>query len=947
MQKVRTPAMAALAVAVMSALQAAHGQQAVEKGERIEVTGSRLTSSDVESASPIVVVRPEDIKIEGFQQLELILANYPQIQGDQGNRINNGATGGATISLRGLGAQRTLTLLNGKRMPPGSPFYLAPDVDQIPPALIQRIEILTGGASAVYGSDAIAGVVNFIMKDHFEGVEGDVSYDFYNHHQHNGFMQDLLRQRNYPIPGDKSSDGATTATNLVMGGNFAGDKGNATVAFRYVKTEALLQSERDYSACALGGSRSKPACGGAVAGNPGRFTDLNADPFPFSWTMDSSGNVRPFVRPADLYNFAPLNYFQRPQERYGFNAFVNYDMSPSARLYTEFGYTDDNTRAQLAPTAVFFVPADVRWENPQLTDEWRRHLVFLNPDGSIGTGPGTVAQIAFDRRNVEGGGRVQETRQVAFREVLGLKGTVARDWDYDVYFQDSRVTYSGSFNHEFSVTRLSRALDVVVDPSTGRAACASALNGTDPRCVPYNLWIPNGVTPEALAYLQIPALDKSSISQRIFGATVTTDLGRYGLRSPRANGGVEVALGFEQRTEKLDYEPDSTYMSGDAVSSSSPIEPVRGKTQIKDLFGEIRIPVADALNVNGSYRHSDYGSKTTDTYGVGFNAAPSSRFRMRGSYQKAVRAPDINELFTPQVLGGAVYFDPCAGAEPEATLAECRRTGVTATQYGNISPTPFNNNAIVGGNPNLSPETANTYTLGIVLTPSRDLSITVDYYDMRIANTIAWVDPDYTIGQCLSTGDPRFCSLIVRDPVQGTLWLPGSYVDVTNQNIGNVRTSGIDVALNYKLKLPKGHSLLFDGSGSYLAKLSVEPFAGGSPVECAGWFLDVCGIPNPRWRHRLRTTWATSWNVDAALTWRYMGSSKNIQLTYPAEIGAVSYIDLAGTWNVNKYLTVRGGVNNVFDKDPPLSVQNTNGNTFAQNYDVLGRHFFMSLTAKF
>src|SRR5258706_9746619 len=594
-----------VALAVLAALPSAYAQQAVEKGERIEVTGSRLaTSSDVESASPIAVIKAEDIKMDGFQSIELVLNNYPQFFADQGNRISNSATGTATANLRALGPERTLVILNGKRMPTGSPFSyaFAPDLNQIPTPLIQRIEVLTGGASAVYGSDAIAGVVNFILNDHFEGVQGDVAYDFYNHRQGNPAAAAVLAH-NYALPGDKSMDGSSTNASLTMGGNFARDKGNATLSLRYFKSDALLQSERDYSACALTlDSKNNLACGGSQTGYPGLFVNFGAVQPDLSTpsrrlTMDrTSGAVRNYIRPADDYNYAPLNYYQRPQERYGTYALASYEVTPEAKVYAEFGFHDDHTRAQIAPSGLFGVETFVKWENPLLSNDWRSHLMFVDSAGNAATGPGTTADVVISRRNVDGGGRVDDIRLTSFRDVLGVKGTVANRWDYDTYFQTSRVIYNEAYFHSFSNSRGLRALDVVPNPANGAPVCASVLNGSDPNCVPYNVWSPTGVTPAALAYLEVPGFQKATVSQQVIGGTVSANLADYGIRLPKTRGGVEIALGFERRTERLDFNADAEFATGDLAGQSQPVRDVHGGFTVNEVFGEVRVPVGDVLN---------------------------------------------------------------------------------------------------------------------------------------------------------------------------------------------------------------------------------------------------------------------------------------------------------------------------------------------------------------
>jgi iron complex outermembrane receptor protein len=969
---------AAVAGLALSALGSAHAQQAAERLERIEITGSRLpAASDSDSTSPVAIVSAEDLRVEGFQSLELILNNYPQFQADQGTRISNAATGTATANLRALGANRTLVLFNGRRMVAGNPYVLVPDLNQVPPALIRRVEILTGGASAIYGSDAIAGVVNFIIEDRFEGVRGDLAWDFYNHQQQSAFAQDLLRQGNLAIPADKSMDGESGSASLTVGGNFPDSKGNAVASLRYFKSQALRQSERDYSACSIGSvgppDNRMPACVGSSAGNPGLFIDLGffeADPAldprrVQRLTLDrTTGAVRNFMNALDGYNFAPLNYYQRPQERYGFDGFANYDLTPEARVYAELGFHDDRTVAQIAPTAVFFLPVQVRYENPLLNADWRSRLLFRHPDGTVGTGPGTTANVQISRRNIDGSARQDDLHHTSSRGVIGLKGVASGRWDYDLFFQSSRVRYEQTYLHDWSDPRIRRALDIVADPVTGAAVCASVLNGTDPRCVPLNVWSLDAITPEASAYTEVPASSSALTSLQVIGGTVSGNLGDYGVQLPGARAPVEIALGFERRTEKLDFTADAEFES--LAGQGQPIRPVNGRFTVNEVFGELRIPVLDALDVNGSYRYSDYDTGVkTNTFGLGFIARLSTSLRARGSWQRAVRAPNLQELFSPQFSSGygLLEGDPCAGEAPARSLADCQRTGVRADRYGQIVPHPEGQDgtypATVGGNPGLEPETANTYTLGVVLNPTQDFGATIDYFDIRIDDTIASIDGSVILEQCLDTGSPFFCGLVKRDTVSSALWYGDANVVAINRNIGKARVAGADVAFTWRLRLGEWGSLAFDGLGTYLHKQSIEAYKDAPTAECAGYFASDCaGPPLPKWRHRLRATWKPSQGFEAAATWRYIHSTDvNPQVEQDflvsaamASIPSVSYLDLAGSWNITKQLTLRGGVNNVLDRDPPLSLGPApvgNGNTFAQVYDSLGRHFFVALTAKF
>jgi outer membrane receptor protein involved in Fe transport len=502
-----------------------------------------------------------------------------------------------------------------------------------------------------------------------------------------------------------------------------------------------------------------------------------------------------------------------------------------------------------------------------------------------------------------------------------------------------------------------------VNPTTGAPACASVLDGTDPNCVPFNIWSPNPPSSSSLAYLNVPGFQTGSMTQQVIGGTITANLGDFGIRVPGSRRGVEIALGAERRSESLDFRSDTEFATHDLEGAGSPIRDVKGAFVVKEAFGEIRIPVLDVANLSGSYRRSNYDTGVaTDTFGAGFNATPTKILHVRGSFQRAVRAPDLQELFSPQFpngygLGDEVNpGDPCEGLKPLRSLGDCQRTGVTAANYGRIVTNPFNGYpSTAGGNPGLNPETAKTYTLGLVLAPTRDLSLTVDYFDIRIEKTISSIPADLIFYQCLDTGDPFYCSKITRDPATGALWLGAGNIFEINQNIGKTRVAGTDVAVNYRLRLPQGHNVLFDGMGTYLQKQSVEAFPGAEEADCAGFFQSDCAnIPLPRWRHRLRVTWQPPSSFELAATWRYIHETRaapdsGVPVAF-SKLPSISYIDLAGSWSITKQVMLRGGVNNVADRDPPLTTGGAgalNGNAYAQIYDVLGRHVFVSLSVKF
>lgn len=963
--QISTAALIALSGTLLG--QTAYAQQT---GERIEVTGTRIKTTQTETTSPVVSLTAEQIKTEAVRNVETLLNNLPQAVADYGAQVSNGSTGTASVDLRGIGPQRTLVLMNGRRMPGGSPgtpgtpaSASAADLNQIPIALVKRVDVLTGGASAIYGADAVSGVVNFIMNDSFEGLQLELNHQFYNHQQNNPKdVNAALNARRFAIPGDKDADGQVTDFSITVGGNFAGGKGNATAFFGFKREKALLQSERDFSSCSLGAAGNAFTCAGSSTSFPGRFITDNGS----VTVADAAGNTRPWSSATDLYNFGPLNYFQRPSDRFTVATFARYNISDMARTYLEANFHDDKTLAQIAPSGLFGFDASgpnaVRFENPLLSPAWRAALGL--------TRPGDTADVLILRRNVEGGGRQDDIRHTSFRVVTGVKGDIGA-FSYDAFVQTGRVAYQESYLNDFSNTRSARALDVVTDPATGRAVCRSVLDGTDPNCVPYNIWRLGGVTPEALSYLQTPGVKRGSTQQNIVGASVGIDLGKFGLKLPTAQDPVEAVVGVERRLEKLDLVTDTAFTSGDLAGQGGPTKGVKGQYTVKEAYTELRVPFvknkpgAHSLDLTASYRYSDYSiGATTDTWGLGLAYAPIAAVKLRGSVQRAVRAPNMFELFGASGLGlFNLDADPCAGARPAFTREQCARTGVSAAQYGSVIDNPAGQyNQLVGGNPNLKPETADSLTLGVVLQPTRDLDVTIDYYDIEVKDVVGTVPPDTTLTQCANTGNPLFCGKIHRDS-RGTLWAtPQAFIEANNANLARIRAVGFDIGANYRLRLGGMGSLDLGFIGTRVRKLETESVVGLGTYDCAGLFgAGTCLKPTPKWRHKLRTGWTTPWGVDLALTWRYIGETKdevtssNPLLTGTVQPvqeknGPVNYFDIAAKYNLTKNLTLRAAINNLFDKDPPLSASGApfgNGNTYPVVYDALGRKISLGVTATF
>ncbi|MFL6674998.1 MAG: TonB-dependent receptor domain-containing protein [Massilia sp.] len=929
--------------------------------QRVEVTGSRIPSLNTEGASPVTVLGAKDIKIDGVRNVEDLMNNMPQVFASQGAAISNGATGTATVDLRGMGTQRTLVLMNGKRLPAGSALTTAADLNQIPSQLIKRVDILTGGAGAVYGSGAVAGVVNFIMKDNFEGVEVEANVSGANHQQHSDEAQAVVTKKGYPLPGNKNFDAKKHDFSILAGANFADNKGNATFFISHRHADALLQSARDFSSCSLGASDPGFACSGSNTSiaRVGGFTP------------DANGNPRRYVSATDAYNFGPLNFFQRPSDEYNVNSTLHYDLNENARLYSEFNFHNYTTDAQIAPGGIFYgEQATIAYENPLLNDAWRTALGLKKP--------GDTTTLSVGKRNVEGGPRSNNITDSSFREVLGVKGNLGK-WSYDVFAQFARVNHQDRSTGYFSTRLIGRALDVVPD-ANGKAVCRSALNGTDDKCVPYNLYKQGGVTQAALDYLQAVGSNGGYTQQSMFGLNFGSDLGDYGIKLPTATSGVGVSFGYEQRVEKLSFQPDYENQTGDLSGAGGESPPVSGAYNVKEAFGEIKIPLMDNaafakhLDLSGSYRRSKYSTgANTNTFGAGLDWQPVDALRLRGSLQRSVRAPNIFELYTPQavVLAGP-NDDPCQGDKPKATQAQCANTGLPANLYGKVDANSTNQyNGRTGGNPKVQPETADTVTFGFVLEPMKNLTLTVDAFKLKIKDAIQSANSQATFTQCLNTGNPLYCNMVHRDSL-GSLWLlPTGYVEAGTTNIGSQGTSGIDLGASYRARLAGLGGLDFTLNGTFVKTYEVENLPGAGSYDCAGLYGPTCGTPTPKWRHKFRTTWSSPWNFDVSVTWRYFERVKNDILDPnqllsgdPADpltldtkrdtyLASRSYLDLSGVYRFNKKLALSVGINNLLDKDPPLGSSSSiggssgNGNTYPQIYDSYGRFVYANMTYRF
>lgn len=996
--------------------------------DTIIVTGTRIVAPNQASIAPITTVTSQDIQLSGTTRTEDLLNSLPQVVAGQSSTLANGATGTATVDLRGLGPSRTLVLINGRRLMTGDPNSTssAADLNFIPAALVKRVDVLTGGASATYGADAVAGVVNFVMDTDFEGFKIDANYGVYNHNNRNKLMPPLLDARQnagfsgFNYPSGNVTDGGQYDLTAAFGAGFDDGRGHITAYVGYRKARPILQSKRDYSACTLqvndglsgGFTHDAPLqCGGSLTNaiGTGIYYDQKTDGSSnlIDGTTSTVGGLGAgtFTRGlVNRYNFAPLNYFQRPDERYTAGLFANYEINDSIKPYMEFMFMDDRTLAQIAPSGDFGNTLTINCDNPLMSTAQRdvicaqRNMVIgylgnyplvqslydtLSPEAQATvTAPNNPNTAYFQllRRNIEGGPRVSDLQHTAFRTVIGSKGDLGKAWSYDAYYQYGRTNYSQVYSNEFSTSRLRNALDVVTG-ANGQPACRVAVSGQDPNCVPYDIFSGNPISQAQIDYLSSTGFLKGHTSQQVLSASVTGMLGEYGLKSPLASDGINVALGVEYRHDSLELRADNAFSTGDLTGQGAPTKDTAGGYKVSEFFGEIDIPLVQDgfvqnLSFNGGYRYSHYKISNgrvfnTDTFKLGIDLAPISDIRLRAGYNRAARVPNIQELFAPQIVALDGVTDPCSGKVLTAADVGCLAQGLSIGQRVTANPAQ-QYNGVIGGNPNLNPEKATTKTFGVVVQPSfiPRLSLSVDYFDIKVKNAIQGYGADAILASCVNDVNLDACALIKRNPA-GSLWLTsdGNVID-TPVNVGGVKTRGYEFNGSWSTELGKAGTLSFGMVGTLLDRYVVDD--GLNPTyDCAGYYGPTCGTPLPKWRHKFRTTFKAANGLGVSLQWRYLSSVK-VEFENPSttlasgaydhdvKIGSQSYFDLTMTYDIGDHLEWRLGATNILDKQPPLVTSGSanfgssacagtycNGNTYPGTYDALGRYIFTGVTMNF
>jgi len=973
---------------------------AAPTGNEIVITGTLIRNPNLVASAPVTVVGQEEMRLRQNNVAEEVLRTIPGAAPGAGAQVNNGQTGAAFVNLRSLGTNRNIVLLDGVRVVPADLLGRV-DLNIIPLALVDRVDVLTGGASSTYGADAISGVINFVTRNNFAGMELAVS--------------DQITQR---------GDGNFLRTDLTIGANFDDGRGNAVISMGYQESDPAYQGgDRPWSTLALNSiTPGNLTQAGSTTTSPSRFELGGGN----NQQVDVAGTgLQPYYQP---YNFTPYNVFQVPFKRYNMFSAAHYDITNHLTVYGRGIFSDNTIDSIIAPSGIFGSTVNVPFNNAFMTAAQRNYFCAnadFNPavsgiqsitpaECTAATNPalrpGDAAYRQFTmglrRRTPEVGPRITDFHTQTFDLRAGIRGDITDKIGFDLF---AARGHSDRVNTIQNFVLLSRTQQALLASST--TSCFNSAND----CVPVNIFGQTGtITPEMASFLTQDSTVqiKSRLSQIHGTINGDTPLQLW------AKNPVSFAVGAEYRKYQAQQASDSLAKQPGELGGAGGASPdINGAYDVYEGFAELIAPIlsdkpfAEDLQLEAGIRRSRYTIDApgtpkfgTTTWKIAGDWSPVRDIQFRANYQHAVRAPNIAELFSPVATGlTTLNTDPCAGAAPVANAnlrAICLAQGAPAGSIGTISnPSASQANITVGGNPNLKPETAKTWTVGTVLRPRflQGFSATIDYYNIKIKDAVTIATVDDILNACFgnitaaSASDPA-CTSIRRNIITGTL--DGSPAEVAGlpavtSNAGKIMTDGIDVTFDYRRKLgtilgaPAKIALNFGGNYTHSQKFQATPVS--IDRECVGYYSGNCGFPAgallPKYTFNQRTTLSIG-RADFSLLWRHINKMRYEPGLPPLFNGTISsapasspffggpgtfngetvnfnripsanYFDWTGRFNVNEHFDLTFTVQNLFDKKPPI-VGNTagttpqnSGNTFPSTYDPLGRRFAAGARIKF
>jgi len=902
---------------------AAHASEAVaqqasadEEGEEVVVTGTRIRDPNVQSPSPVATVSSQELDLVGSSNVEDAINLLPQVtpRETSGNDLNG--QGISTINLRGLGSTRTLTLLDGRRLVPTTTRG-AVDVDNIPANLVERIEVVSGGASAVYGSDALAGVVNFILRDDFEGFEADARY------------------------GESSrGDGDKYDLSLALGTNVAEGRGNVTLFASFTDRAQSLQADREVHRVNVnGGSSTVP---------PGRIENSAFNPNPTAnqflgsggttriFVFENNGNLDPFVNAlpqvdpdGDRYNFNPSNLLQSPLRRLSLGALGHMELGAGIIVSVEMLYADNRTAVQFAESPL--TNALLSPTHPLLSQEARDLLARR---------PNPAANAIFSKRLTALGPRRRDFDSDLYQVTLGLEGPLGGGWTWEGFGSYGRTEVQSTVTGGASQSRINASL----------LGCPAGTQVFGCRLIDF--FGDKPLSAEDIAFIGQTTVDRLVFERQYAGVVLSGPV----LSLPA--GQVRSAIGVEYREDSSAFRPSDAAQRGDLAGFAT-VQPTAGSFDVKEVFAELQVPLladrpfARSLGLDLGARYSDYSSVGgVFTFKAGATWEPLTGLRLRSMYQRATRAPSVFELFQAGDRVFVNFSDPCARISPTGAARPAPSAGVAqicilqGLTDPRLDPTITQVDLTIDvdqiGNPGLREETSDTITAGVIFQPTfiPGLSLSADYFNISIDDYIgrAFGGVNGIIAACFASGvttqaaydaDPA-CSLLRRDAAARLLGIEPF------ANSSSLETTGFDFGLDYLLRLGRMGSLRLNADATYTHRYEFDG------AEFVGQISQNFGHL-AKWRGIARATW-TYGDLILSLNWQYIGG-----VTEPISgdsIPAVHYFDVSARYSINRHVQIYGGIGNLTDRDPPV-IRNQLNNTDVHTYDLLGRFFHAGVRLRF
>jgi iron complex outermembrane recepter protein len=978
-----------LAVAASTSAIGAAATSSSETLEEVVVTGSRIATPELETFAPTMVVSSVAIENTGTINISTTLRDLPSVGTSVLSTSNSNFltsdSGINTINLRNLGDQRTLVLVNGRRMTPGVAGTTEVDLNTIPTEFIDHIEIVTGGASAIYGSDAVAGVVNIIYKKDFTGLT----------------LQGQAGQSGY-------NDAGNYTAGLTFGSAFADDRGHFMFNLSHDKDQGLRSASRsstntDLSVTASGLTNPQyssyiPEGNFFLNSSAGGFGNSPTTPAGvFSFNPDGS-LINQGIGPG--FNRSADRIINVPVERTLIASTVQYDFTDHHHGYAEITYADTSSHSQIEPTplaangvnAVYGTSADANGDpiGMPVTNAYLQTLPALAPIvseinswnstgancvGSLATNPAydCINYITFRRRLTDIGDRGNDAVRQTYRVVLGVNGDIGLgDWRYDASYTYGRTTDDQISHGGVNLLNFQQALNSVVDPVSGKIVCANAV-AVNQGCVPINIFGINSITPAAAAYVSAAITRNVVMSEGIASASAQGSL----FELPA--GKVSLVVGAESRKDESSEIQDPLTNLG--LNGSNALPNVEGSISVKEAFTELEVPIlkdvpaVKSLSFDAAFREADYStSGHVNSWKAGLNWAVLPDLRFRGVYSRAVRAPNVGELYggQSQTFPPGIS-DPCDGITATSNgtttaqiAAACRTIPAVAAAIAGpthtFAYTPLDYQLIFGlegSNPALTPEKSKTTTFGFVVTPTvvPGLSMSVDYFDVKVVSAVASINFDTSIQDCLSTSDPTFCGNVIRSAATGKI----TELLQLNLNVGYIRSTGIDTAIRYALDFGRIGKL--DIGVAETHQLKLEQAVPGAPTEVDLGQLNSGGRLGAGFRDRGTLTldynlgsFEASWKMNYLSAIQDTTVQNGVLFDEWNKVPAYVYHDLQARYTLpirdKSKLTAYLGVNNVFNKKPPFlpgayASDVTGTNTAADSYDVVGLFWYGGFKFKF